>query len=230
MRPGIDGPKTLVILGAARGGTSFVAECAVKLGIDLGRKYGNPKGNGNDVPGEYANYEDLEFATALDDIQSRGKHEDKASNEWRYVRQMVRDRNLAMPIWGFKRPQVIFIIDHLLPVLRNPHIIVVMRDPVAIWTGQQARNINGHAPWQTARNIVGCLMDMAEKPRAPTLVLSFERAKEMPAVTRYMMAKFLGLNPSEEDSCEYLSLASQGTSEAVSQDGSSSEETATSSE
>ena len=224
MRPGVgrDGsPKTVVVIGAARGGTSFVAECLVRLGVPMGPKYGNARPTDGSGVSDYVNYEDVELVSALEDVMSRGLVDDPSSNEWRYFRQLVQDRDLAHDLWGFKRPQAVFAIDQLLPLLRNPHLVLVMRDPVAVWTSQQARNVSGRATWGMARHAVGCVMDLAEKPRGPTLALSFERAKEAPAVTRYMMAKFLGLTPSEEDACEYLSQVSQGTSAASSQGGSS---------
>ena len=101
-------PKTLVVLGAARGGTSLVAGVLAKLGVFMGRRAAPPV------------FEDVQLATAVE------------TRAWDQARKIIREYDDAHPVWGFKRPGVVASLERLHPLLRDPYYLVIFRDLAAI--------------------------------------------------------------------------------------------------
>ncbi len=188
LRPSIPyGPRTAVVVGGYRGGTSFVASLLVQLGVPMGDEYAPV------VPREdYVSYEDKAIGDAIDDVLSRKKTHEAKANEWTYIRQLIAERNERHDVWGFKKPSSVFIIDQLLSLLRNPHIILITRDPLTTWQSSEIHG--GGFAWQGARHHFGCVMDLIEKPRAPTMAISFERAKNDVHAVAEGIVEFLALD------------------------------------
>jgi hypothetical protein len=102
------GPKTIVVLGVARGGTSMVASVLSSLGIFLGDQAAPPV------------FEDVRLATAIE------------AKDVPATRDVMRDYDARHDVWAFKRPALI---DHLTaahPSFRNPVYVVIFRDVLAI--------------------------------------------------------------------------------------------------
>jgi len=95
--------KTIVVLGCPRGGTSVVAGALYRLGVFMGEGLGHQ-------------YEDKEF---------------KRDYGGDLVRT-VETRNREHKVWGWKLPNTIYHLTAILPHLRNPHFVVVYRDPFSI--------------------------------------------------------------------------------------------------
>lgn len=168
-QPIVTTQRTFLVMGCYRGGTSFAAELLIEAGIHLGDSYIDRSKN------DYETYEDQDIYWAINDIMTRGKQHSYSSNEWRYLRQIIEERDASRDIWGFKHPSSLFIVDQLLPLLRNPHLVVVTRDALSTWQGSQSRN--GWMTWSYIRTMMAQTLDLIEKPRAPTLAISFERAR-----------------------------------------------------
>jgi len=184
LRPSIPlGPRTVAVIGTYRSGTSFVAEILMQLGVHMGDAFVET------VPrADYECYEDAEMHDALKDVMSRNKHHAQC-NEWRYVQQVISEHDAKHDVWGFKYPGSVFVIDRLLGMLRNPHLIVVVRDPIATWQSDWAHG--GQMAWPVVRNHMACVLDMIEKPRAPTLAISYERAKDQKSAVADAIKSFL---------------------------------------
>jgi hypothetical protein len=100
-------PRTLIVLGAPRGGTSAIASILRELGIFLGDNATAPV------------YEDLELASRLE-------REDEES-----AGAKIEDYNQRHEVWGYKRPGMAFTIDQHHKLFRNPIYLAVFRDPFA---------------------------------------------------------------------------------------------------
>lgn len=157
--------KTFVCLGVVRGGTSAVAGLLQRLGVFMGHELGN-------------NYEDKRFLHAtIPDMKAA-----------------IQERNAEHDIWGWKNPQVANHLDHLMPHLRNPHLIVVYRDLVA--------TMRAHARWHD-RSHVRAAQDillmhhrnwfLVERAECPILMVSYEKLALAPALFVQQMASFLGV-------------------------------------
>src|SRR5437588_9464001 len=94
---------TVIILGMPRGGTTVVAGVAQRCGLFIGSK----------LP---INLEDPDFSHVP--IQT--------------MRESIAKRNETFDAWGWKYPAAARYVDKLIPDLRNPRLIVVWRDLVAV--------------------------------------------------------------------------------------------------
>jgi hypothetical protein len=185
-RPSIPfGPRTVVVLGAFRGGTSMIAEMSMQAGIFLGSDFLSAAEN------DYECHEDTEFFGIIKQICDSGKQRESDAPEWGSLRELIATRNADHELWGFKAPSAVFLVDGLLPLLRNPHLLIVARDALSTWQGSQARLAK--MPWYAVRNHVAAVLDLIERPRAPTLAISFERGKERPGEVREAIKEFLGI-------------------------------------
>jgi len=144
--------RTLVVLGAPRGGTSMVAAVLAALGINMG-------------PRLSAVYEDTELATPLE----RG---DNA-----LFAQRVAERNARHACWGFKRPSALGHLAQLETVLRNPEYLFVFRDPLAI---AQRNHLSVGSDVLEALSVAqaqnAALVAAARTTRRRSLLISYEKA------------------------------------------------------
>jgi len=159
--------KTFIVFGVPRGGTTMIARVAEKLGVCMG----------SDLP---ANYEDSEFNF---DKLSDSTQKDQ---EWltRTLLAAINRRNATLDVWGWKYPRAHIYLPLIINQVRNPHLICVMRDPVAsslrplsrkrvLKEGDQdlpARVIKQHLSYQQ-KNIA--LIDEFKKP---SFICSYEKA------------------------------------------------------
>ena len=98
--------RTYIIAGIERGGTSPVAGAARVLGLYLGE-------------GLHRNNEDPLFV-------HRG---------YRQTIEAIKLRNSSHSVWGWKFPKAFLDLPLYFEHIRNPHLIVVFRDPVAAAMG-----------------------------------------------------------------------------------------------
>ena len=185
VRPSIPGPKTVLVLGAFRGGTSFAAERLATIGVCLGRDYGpvTPEPN-------YVSYEDPHLGKLIDEINENAHIGASNADNWQHFRTLVSQHNSSNPdVWGFKKPSSVFVLDAILPILRNPHAILILRDPIASW--QSSIRHGRDLGWHNCRHHHCVLLDHIEKPRCPLLVLSFELALKQVKEVESAMQQFV---------------------------------------
>ncbi|SLN22053.1 hypothetical protein ROJ8625_00856 [Roseivivax jejudonensis] len=109
------GRETLVVTGAPRGMTSVVSYTLFELGYFLGDKI-QPR-----------NFEDVGFTKALPDP----KLFPKPLTERRVLIDLIAERNAAHDRWGFKLPRALHYIEQLPALLRNPVVVLCVRNPLA---------------------------------------------------------------------------------------------------
>lgn len=175
--------KTVVVLGAFRGGTSLVARVLKALGVFMGAEFAHPDR-------EYDTVEDAEFQRLLHrrDLLTRAEivPSDFRADEIASLRELIAERNARHDLWGWKYPGSVVWCLHagIERYLRNPHFVTVFRDPLAVfqheldkdragasgprrrdgrsfeWTGLQYRRLIEHVA----------------RSGAPHLLISYERA------------------------------------------------------
>ncbi len=99
------------MLGVPRGGTSMIAGLLRLIGIPMGERI------------DVASNEDLDFPEA------------RASGP--ALSELIRRRNEQFEVWGWKDPLSYTYFEQVLTYLRNPHIIAIFRDPVAVALREQ---------------------------------------------------------------------------------------------
>ncbi len=173
-----DQPMTVVVSGVGRSGTSAVAKVLHTLGV--------PMGNTNNL----AVHEDQDFLHAL-------LFFDQAR-----VIQLIGDRNEKYHRWGFKFPSLQ---NHLLPPqlsqFRAPHLILVMRDPVATANRAFSSDTEVNSIVDAFLNVtrqVTDLVNFMQKVECPTLLISYEKLLAFPDQTIDSIARFCGITLTPE--------------------------------
>ena len=159
--------KTFIIFGIPRGGTTMIARVAEQLGVGMG--YGLP-----------SNYEDDEFN--YDKMSDALKEDPKLMA--RALLRAINRRNGRHDVWGWKYPRAHLYLPLIIKQVRNPHLICVLRDPVASSLRPLSRKrvqkegkaqlptrvIKQHLSWQL-KNI-----EQIHKFNKPTFLCSYEKA------------------------------------------------------
>ena len=115
LNPGISSTqKTFIVVGVQRGGTSMVAGVMRELGINLGTNLGS-------------NHEDPEFLP---------KEIDR-------LLDVIAQRNSKFDVWGWKMPHTSEYLLEILDNVRNPHVVVVFRNLLAMAESQMKRSSAG---------------------------------------------------------------------------------------
>ncbi|GAB6142402.1 hypothetical protein JCM14076_31310 [Methylosoma difficile] len=165
--------RTVIVLGAARGGTSMVAGVLHQLGVSMGDKLSSV-------------YEDLELSEAIE-----------ANNQGR-IAAVIKKRDDVQKIWGWKRPTSAKYIDNWRGKFRNPMFVVVFRDIFAI-ANRNRISVLGEV-LSDMRNILkhfGFILDFLESDNSPTLFVSYEKAMDDPAYFVNKISNFVGLGDEE---------------------------------
>lgn len=159
--------RTYVFIGLERGGTSPVAGVARALGLNLGKSLDN-------------NNEDPDFV----------------HRPMSHIMKIVEERNTKLNVWGWKFPKASHELPMYLHQLRNPHIVVISRDPVAValghkkWNGPEMdKPIQLSLTEAAAYDIQNIGFALASS--VPALMVSYELFKDNLSDAIDMMADFL---------------------------------------
>lgn len=174
-------PRTLIVLGVPRGGTTMIAGVLHHLGIYMGES------------GNRANLEDIPLADAVEaeDIDS--------------VREVLRQRDASFDVWGWKRPSARKYLDLIEAEFRNPHFVMIWRDPFV--AAQRRAIATGHDLAKTMRSTwkaQGRLVDFAQATSRPLLMLSYEKIVRRPDLGVGAVADFAGVTTTRE-AVEFIS-------------------------
>lgn len=152
--------QTIIIIGAARSGTSIPASILHHAGVYLG---------------EYTNgfqYEDKHLRLNLDNDKEQQLEEFK---------KIIIERNEQYKVWGWKDVNIIWYLQEILPVVRNPVFIFTSRSPLHIGYSSYVKDKTHHAVpdnyrFKSFRSAVRQVSKHIQflKPERPTAVLDFE--------------------------------------------------------
>ena len=164
------GEATVVIAGLTRSGTSMIGSLLHCLGVPLGPKF------------DKAVFEDVELAGLLESGDGEG------------FTRAVNARNAAHPVWGFKRPNAYRRLDHIAGQLRQPRLIVLFRDVLAI-------AMRNHVSMQMEVlpslpgyiEEYGLLAQNLARVTCPALLVSYEKFIQFPEPSIMQVAAFCGI-------------------------------------
>ena len=172
LRPAQPGPhKTIIVLGAPRGGTSMVAATLRKLGVVMGEKLGHQHEDPSfrrDVPME----------TMIATVQERNEKHD---------------------VWGWKMPNSVYYVEELLPHLRNPHFVAIFRNPFSISRSSSERDNREYSArlLQVAANHTKRVVDLIDRLEAPTALAGFEGVMQHREIFVRELGDFVGVEANE---------------------------------
>jgi hypothetical protein len=121
------------------------------------------------------------------------------SRDMKMLDALIRDRNAAHAQWGFKLPNLHAFLEHQeLSRFRNPRLVVIFRDPVAV----AVRNVlsEHYAEMQAlvgASNAAYSLIRFVEQIPFPVLLLSYEKALAFPGTLIDSLLAFCELRPDD---------------------------------
>ena len=158
-RQPVGGPRTLIVTGAQRSGTTMVSALLQQAGIFIGSEI-------NDIV-----YEDEEIDRIL------------RSGDANSLRRLIAARNAVHSVWGFKLPSLWGDLPPgQLGWFTNPHVIVTFRDPVAIAVRTAVSEYQD--VMRAVREAVADqqeMLDYVDALSCPSLLLSYEKALMAPA-------------------------------------------------
>lgn len=144
--------KTLVVVGAARGGTSLLSGVLSNLGVHSGDESTPPV------------FEDTRLARALEGLGSDS------------LESVVNDYNYRYPIWSFKRPSILNQLELIHSVLRNPVYLIVFRDIFSIANRNSISMRQGILPGlEGAYQAYGKIIEFISKFSPNAILISYEK-------------------------------------------------------
>jgi hypothetical protein len=168
--------KTLLITGLARSGTSMLAALVQDAGVWLGDHVYEPIN------------EDAEITQML------------RARDLTRLDALIKRQNARTPLWGFKMPDLHQFLQHdELRHFRNPHLMVIFRDPVSV----AVRNVlseqaDGTEAIVETTAAMHSLAQFVRASRLPFLLLSYEKALLFPQVFIASVLTFCGIGLDEE--------------------------------
>lgn len=176
-----DTEKTIVVTGAARGGTSMVSLVLRGLKVPMGE-------------GLNTNHEDLQFLALLN----------RTNVALEGICKLIAQRNDEASTWGFKSPLLLEknLIGNLLPLFRNPCLIMVFRNPLSVaqshktWDGFDLVRALKHAG-----RLLGVVANNSiNESKSPVIAVNYEVAALEALAFVKELAGLLRL-PADEETC-----------------------------
>ena len=182
---GMPEARTLIVTGVARSGTSMVARVLSGAGVFMGQ-------NHDDVVFEDTDLRDL-FTDAAVDPERLGT--------------LLRDRDRAHPVWGFKRPHLHVQGPAAIELFRNPSVVVMVRDPVAIAERNAiSEQLDVLHALSTATSDLQQMMQFVESLTCPVLLVSYEKALRQPSRFIARLIEFCGLSLTDAEQAALVAL------------------------
>lgn len=166
--PQTEGPRTYIVFGVMRGGTTMVAGIMGALGISMG----------NEVDENNQEFTDLN------------------NSDLNRKREIIATMNEAYQVWGWKHPNAADYIDRIWSELRNPHLICVFRDSVA--NGQGLNRWHPFGQVQAMQESLlrqQKNLNLLALRNAPSVLISYEKAERHKALFLEEFSSLLGIEP-----------------------------------
>lgn len=168
---GTPGPRTFIVTGTQRSGTSMIAAILRQIGVFMGA------GLNENVVGAG----DIAEVLAREDLDG--------------LRAIIRGLDETLGTWGFRLPMLDRDLGaNLFAMFRDPHVILMFRDPVAVALRGALSDCD--EPMERLRKALAEQADLvafADRLRCPLLLLSYEKALDFPDSCVDAVLTFCGL-------------------------------------
>lgn len=152
--------KTVVVVGSGRGGTSSIAGALHLLGVRMCE---------SDCE---LNSEDSEIVRAYQGNMHRGHQ--LAAGE---AAKVIARRNERYSVWGWKDPSADLYLESVITILRNPHFLFVLRNPVDVAMSHVDTNSGSiEVGLDSSLRRYMRYWKMLQRFGLPTLLVSYERS------------------------------------------------------
>lgn len=194
------GPRTLIVVGCGRGGTSLVAGAAIILGVPMGSS-----------PASII-HEDMELVYAAQGRDIDGRLIDgSADNGLKKLEEIIEARNDANDLWGWKDPSADLYLGAIAEVVRNPFIVFVNRDMAAVAQSEVKQMQSSiEQAYDLALIRYSRYWELLQRLQWPTLLVSYERSLLNPESLLCEIADFIGLEPPSERQRDFIKQFASG--------------------
>ncbi len=199
-----DKPKTIVVLGSHRSGSSLLAGILQKLGIDMGRNligkaYDNPSGHFEDISFTKLNERILSSAGGRwNSPPPRAKIEEQKTKFSDSIKKLVSRKNQQL-LFGWKDPRTSLLISLYEPYLENPYYVVCDRNLEEILNSLARRE--GRPKREIKKYVLRYLRDIDEfvskQPKKKVLRIKYDNLVKNPKGNVDLIIRFLSLKPSK---------------------------------
>jgi hypothetical protein len=174
--------RTFIVTGIARSGTSLIASLLKEAGVFMGAFLHNVVN---------------EDAQILEVLRRR---------DMETLKTLVRNRNAENAQWGFKVPNLHAYLKHTeLGMFRNPHLLVIYRDPVAVAVRNAlSEHYSEVDALVNSANAMHSMAQFARRAECPVLLLSYEKALSLPNTMIERVLEFCGLALHDADRARLL--------------------------
>jgi len=185
-------PKTVILTGCGRGGTSAIAGTVHALGIPM-----------VDDEETSVNFEDSEFTAAGMEPKSKEKIASPYIQTCQQIRSIIHRRNQMNQSWGWKDPYAYHYLRGIIDICRNPRLILVTRNPLDTAQSmiEAAHSVGELLTIENAYDhsllTLQRIWDSAQHCGVPTLLVSFEQAIFNKTQLITDLIAFLELNPDQ---------------------------------
>lgn len=161
-------PRTIVVTGLARGGTSYAASLCRHLGVPMGR--GAPR------------YEHPYLQRAV------------LAGNWEAVEAIARAQDAHLPLWGWKLPLLVEHLPRLDVLLTRPRYVLVFKNPLSASQRKFGEGDAAGVARSLRRSLKAfrAMTDFAETTPAPCLLIDLEQALRTPLESVDRLAAFIG--------------------------------------
>jgi len=197
--------KSVIVLGNARSGTSMTAGLLSILGVNMHESKKNPQDNKVPSQNPKGSFENVNFAVLTSEMhrEYRAGKTMKAIKDTYLARlqQMVKNHERS-PLWGFKSAVTHHFIGIILPVMTDPHLVVVVRSLLNNAKSWQVhmkqvygRNVGLDEALENMANSQYVLMRNSLAAKCPKIFTSYEGIRSDPWGEASRLAAFLGVDP-----------------------------------
>lgn len=185
--------KQVVMTGYAGGGTSMIAGIVSNLGVDIGERLNRPLDKNLQVGyGEDRDFRDITCKALAYSNNGVDIREDRLDDE--KIERLISSRQ---GLWGWKDPGTILVMEHYMPYLSNPHIILSVRDKEKVIK----RIMKKSFPLSAAKDIYyaydAAILRFQGKYNEPSMKVQYQEAISKPEEAVYSIAEFLEIEPNQ---------------------------------
>lgn len=196
----MENSTTVVVLGNARSGTSMTAGLLSILGVNM-----NPVDNPSpqNPKGSFEDKEFIRVTTSMHQDLKAGKTRAEITAAWApELKDLITPRS---GLWGFKSALSHHHLQTILPLLTNPHLVVVTRN---VLHNAKSFVVHQRDNYANVVSLESALVNMADSAKvlihslddvtAPRLYTSYEDIKHNPVLEASKLANFLQVRLSNE--------------------------------
>ncbi|SFD98763.1 hypothetical protein [Roseivivax sediminis] len=189
------GSETLICCGAARGMTSVAAYTLFEQGYFLGERL------------QHLNFEDVDMREAMPPRQYMWG---PLSGRPDFAR-LVAERNATYERWGFKIPHAVDHVEELVQLLRNPVVMLCVRNPVGTGKSMVRRSETDTGGIEqithAALRWVPALQFLIRQKNVPSIICDMDIVRRRPMAFVRDLSETLGLEGDHEAIAKTLSNA-----------------------